>query len=82
MQTIQGYITGIDVHDTGLEPARCFAFVDQDGNVSTQVVTYDLMVQTSLMVASLKGVMVELTFDEENEYRLVQRVRVLDRGKA
>jgi len=75
----RGTVDGIDVHAFGGQPVRCFAFVNQDGNDTIQVVAYEPRLQSALELASSKKCEVEVAFEDDGTHKVVLRVRLLDR---
>lgn len=75
----RGTVDGIDIHAFSGQPVRCFAFVNQDGHDTIQVITDDTRLQSALELASSKKCEVEVSFEEDGTHKILRRVRLLDR---
>lgn len=75
-------MSGIDVMAAPGQKGRCLAFISPEkrgGGDEIQVETENPMLQSALETASIKGVQVEVTYDENGGSKELKRVRLLDR---
>lgn len=80
MNNYTGTVNGIDAQATpGAEP-RCQAFINKGETDYIQVTTGYPNLQSALELASVKGVEVEVTYDDSTPENILTRVRVLDRN--
>ena len=74
----KGYVRGIDVVATQDEPVSCFALIGYDESDYIQVRALYPQLQTALQLASAKNVEVEVSYVEQDNQRIVERVRFMD----